>query len=117
MCISSCVVKCSENSVRFENLMGIDFQKAQILLDFVSQCEILHVSNIGILWWISYLIPQLSTIVLLHNKLKNFKVNNLFLIINFNNKFLCNNISNETINETFLYFSSRFFKADLSQSI
>ena len=28
-----CVVRWSENSVRFENLMGIDFQKAQILLD------------------------------------------------------------------------------------
>ena len=54
-----CVVRWSENSVRFENLMGIDFQKAQILLDFVSQCEIWHVFNIGILWWISYLIIYL----------------------------------------------------------
>ena len=28
--------------------MGIVFQKAQILLDFISQCEIWHVFNIGI---------------------------------------------------------------------
>ena len=48
-----CVVRWSENSVRFENLM--DFQKAQILLDF----EIWHVFNIGILWWISHLIIYL----------------------------------------------------------
>ena len=50
-----CVVRWSENSVRFENLMGLDFQKAQILLDF----EIWHVFNIGILWWISHLIIYL----------------------------------------------------------
>ena len=54
-----CVVRWSENSVRFENLMGIDFQKAQILLDFVSQCEIWHVFNMGILWWILHLIIYL----------------------------------------------------------
>ena len=30
------VVRLSENSVRFENLTGTDFQKAQILLDFLS---------------------------------------------------------------------------------
>ena len=33
----------SENSVRLENLMGIGFQMGQILLDFISQCEIWHV--------------------------------------------------------------------------
>ena len=44
-----CVVRWSENSVRFENLKGIYFQKAQILLDFVSKCGIWHVFNIGIL--------------------------------------------------------------------
>ena len=33
----------SENSVRFENLMGISFQKNQILWDFISQCEVWHV--------------------------------------------------------------------------
>ena len=54
-----CVVRWSEISVRFENLMGLDFQKAQILLDFVSLCEIWHVFNIGILWWISHLIIYL----------------------------------------------------------
>ena len=41
--------------MRFENLMGLDFQKAQILLDF----EIWHVFNIGILRWISHLIIYL----------------------------------------------------------
>ena len=41
--------------MRFENLMGLDFLKAQILLDF----EIWHVFNIGILWWISHLIIYL----------------------------------------------------------
>ena len=55
-----CVARWSEKSVRFENLMGIDFQKAQILLDFVSQCEIWHVFNIGILWWISHHIQYLN---------------------------------------------------------
>ena len=38
-----CVVRWSENSVRFENPMGIGFQMGQILWDFISQCEIWHV--------------------------------------------------------------------------
>ena len=42
-----CVVRWSENSVRFDNLMGIGFQMGQILWDFIShfisQCEIWHV--------------------------------------------------------------------------
>ena len=49
------VVRWSEKSVRFENLMRIGFQKAHILLDFVSQCEIWHAFNIGILWWLSHI--------------------------------------------------------------
>ena len=32
-----------EISVSFENLMGISFQKYQILWDFISQCEVWHV--------------------------------------------------------------------------
>ena len=57
-----------------------------------------------------YSISQWSTIVLFHNNLKNFKVNHLLLINNFNNNFLCNNISNETINETFCTFHLDFLK-------
>ena len=38
-----CVVRWSENSVRFENLMGTGFQMGQILCDCISQCEIRHV--------------------------------------------------------------------------
>ena len=38
-----CVLKWSENSVRFENLMGIGFQKDGMLQDFISQCEVWHV--------------------------------------------------------------------------
>ena len=32
-----------ENFVRFENLMGISFQKGRILWDFISHCEVWHV--------------------------------------------------------------------------
>ena len=32
-----CIVSWSENSVRFENLMGIGFQMGQILWDFISK--------------------------------------------------------------------------------
>ena len=35
-----CVFNWSENSVKFENLMGIGFQKGQILWDFISQREV-----------------------------------------------------------------------------
>ena len=38
-----CVIRCSENSVRFEILTGIGVQTGQILWDFISQCEIWHV--------------------------------------------------------------------------
>ena len=38
-----CVFRWSENSVRFENLMGIGFLKGQILWDFISHCEVWHV--------------------------------------------------------------------------
>ena len=38
-----CVVRWSENSVRFENLTGICFQMGQILWDFILQCEVWHV--------------------------------------------------------------------------
>ena len=37
-----CVVRWSENSVRFENLMGIGFQMGQFC-EILSQCEIWHV--------------------------------------------------------------------------
>ena len=30
----------SENSVKFENLMGMGFQKGQIMWDFISQREV-----------------------------------------------------------------------------
>ena len=33
----------SENSVRFENLMGIGFQMGQNFVDFIAQCEVWHV--------------------------------------------------------------------------
>ena len=56
-----CVVRWSKNFVRFENLMGTDFQKAHILLEFISQYEIWDVFNIGILWWISHHIQYLNT--------------------------------------------------------
>ena len=38
-----CVVRWSENSVTFDNLVGIGFQMGQILWDFISQCETWHV--------------------------------------------------------------------------
>ena len=44
LCSIGCgFVRWSGNSVRFDNLMGIGFQKGQILWDFISQCEIWHV--------------------------------------------------------------------------
>ena len=38
-----CVFRWSENSVRFENLMGIRFLMGRILWDFISHCEVWHV--------------------------------------------------------------------------